>query len=396
MKTRKFLPRAVEVRARFVFAVEQAQATFRQLCRCCRISRQTGYVWWRWYQGGGLRALQRASRRRCRASAWARRWQARLLALRRRHPCWGVPKLRVLLHRGFGARGLPAERTLGRWLRRQGASRSGGRRRFGPALPRADLTVGRRPHAVWTVDFKGWFCTRDGRRCYPLTVRDQSSRCLLVLAALGSQHERGVRRWMQRAMRRHGPPRVIRVDNGGPFASQGARGLSQLSVWWLRCGIAVEFIRPGTPGDNAAHEQLHAVLQRELVRQAARGAQQRWFDRWRRRYNEVRPHAALGQQVPAAHYRRGRRRLKPLRPWRYPRSWTVRRVGSKGRLHWAGKLRQIGRAFTAERIGLKPRDALTWEVYLGPWLLGTLGLRGYPHLRAVTLRGSGAKVSTAR
>jgi putative transposase len=382
MQTRKSRPRAAEVRARFVLAVEQAQAAFGQWCRHFKISRQTGYAWWRWYRRG--------PRRRA-ASAWARRWQARLLAVRRRHRWWGAPKLRALLRRAFGGHGLPAERTLGRWLRAAGVPRSRGRRRFGPTIPRSDLTVGRRPHEVWTVDFKGWFCTRDGRRCYPLTVRDQCSRTVLVVAALGSQHERGVRQWLLRAMRRHGPPRVIRVDNGGPFASQGARGLSQLSVGWLRRGLAVEFTRPGTPGDNAAHEQLHAVLQRELVRQADRRAQQRWFERWRRRYNEVRPHAALGQQVPAQHYRRGRRQLGAPCVWRYPRGWTVRHVGPKGRLQWAGQQRQIGRAFTGERVGLKPRDALSWEVYLGPWLLGVISLRGYPHLRAVRRRAGRAQ-----
>ena len=395
MKTRKFSPRAVEVRVRFVFAVEQAQAAFRRLCRQFGISRQTGYVWWRRYRRQGISGLQRGRRQRPAGSRWRRRWQARLAAVQRRFPWWGAPKLRALLRRQQGARALPAERTLGRWLRAWSRHRPRGRRRFGPALPRAALTVGRRPNEVWTVDFKGWFCTRDGRRCYPLTVRDQASRFIVLVAALGSQHERAVQRWMQRAMRRHGPPQIIRVDNGGPFASQGARGLSRLSVWWLRCGIRVEFTRPATPGDNAAHEQMHGVLQRELVRQADRRAQQRWFERWRRRYNEVRPHAALGQEAPGRHYRRGRRTLGPLQPWRYPRGWLVRQVGSKGRLPWAGKLRQIGRAFTGERVGLKPRDALTWEVYLGPWLLGTVGLRGYPHLRALRVRGSATTVSTA-
>ena len=360
MKTRKFSPRAVEVRVRFVFAVEQAQAAFRRLCRQFGISRQTGYVWWRRYRRQGISGLQRGRRQRPAGSRWRRRWQARLAAVQRRFPWWGAPKLRALLRRQHGARALPAERTLGRWLRAWSRHRPRGR-----------------------------------RRCYPLTVRDQASRFIVLVAALGSQHERAVQRWMQRAMRRHGPPQIIRVDNGGPFASQGARGLSRLSVWWLRCGIRVEFTRPATPGDNAAHEQMHGVLQRELVRQADRRAQQRWFERWRRRYNEVRPHAALGQEAPARHYRRGRRTLGPLQPWQYPRGWLVRQVGSKGRLPWAGKLRQIGRAFTGERVGLKPRDALTWEVWLGPWLLGTVGLRGYPHLRALRVRGSAATVSTA-
>ena len=41
-----------------------------------------------------------------------------------------------------------------------------------------------------------------------------------------------------------------------PFGSTGAWGLSALSVWWQTLGIAVEFIRPGHPADNGAHEQM--------------------------------------------------------------------------------------------------------------------------------------------
>jgi hypothetical protein len=45
-----------------------------------------------------------------------------------------------------------------------------------------------------------------------------------------------------------GLPRAIRSDNGVPFASPSAFiGLSKLSVWWLRLGIASERIKPGNP-----------------------------------------------------------------------------------------------------------------------------------------------------
>ena len=51
--------------------------------------------------------------------------------------------------------------------------------------------------------------------------------------------------------RRYGVPKALRVDNGAPFGSQGALGLSRLSVWWLRLGIAVEFIRRAHPRTTA-------------------------------------------------------------------------------------------------------------------------------------------------
>ena len=40
----------------------------------------------------------------------------------------------------------------------------------------------------------------------------------------------------------------------GPFGSTGAWGLTRLSAWWVKLGIRVEFIEPGQPGQNAAHD----------------------------------------------------------------------------------------------------------------------------------------------
>jgi predicted nuclease of predicted toxin-antitoxin system len=55
------------------------------------------------------------------------------------------------------------------------------------------------------------------------------------------------------------------VDNGAPFGGKGALGLSRLSVWWLRLGITVDFVRPVHPQDNGAHEQMHRVLRADIA-----------------------------------------------------------------------------------------------------------------------------------
>lgn len=86
------------------------------------------------------------------------------------------------------------------------------------------------------------------------------SRYILGVALLNNQSDAGVRRALTRIFRRFGLPKVIRVDNGAPFGGNGALGLSRLSVWWLRLGITVEFIRPAHPQDNGAHEQMHRIF----------------------------------------------------------------------------------------------------------------------------------------
>jgi hypothetical protein len=90
-----------------------------------------------------------------------------------------------------------------------------------------------------------------------------------------------VRRWFEQVFQEYGLPRVIRTDNGPPFASVGLGGLSALSVWWLRLSIRVERIAPGHPEQNGAHARMHRTLQEAMaqpiyasgVRGAGRGAE---------------------------------------------------------------------------------------------------------------------------
>ena len=235
--------------------------------------------------------------------------------------------------------------------------------------------MARQPNDVWTLDFKGWFRTRDGQRVEPLTVRDLKSRFVLDIRLLPNQSDAPTRRALQRVFQRHGLPKVIRVDNGAPFGGVGPRGLSRLSVWWRRLGIRVEFGRPAHPEDNAAHEQMHQIYQAEVAA-APTGqpaAQQRRSDRWRWEYNHLRPHEALKLQPPAQHYHSsGRAWPRHLPAWTYPTAWPQGRVSPDGRLFWQGRQRFIGRAFGGERIALRPRGLDTWEVFLGRDLLGQL------------------------
>src|SRR5205085_2340574 len=108
-------------------------------------------------------------------------------------------------------------------------------------------TLPGRSHQVWTVDFKGWFRTGDGERVEPLTVRDLFSRYVLLVRLLPDQRWGRAQAVFTALFRQRGLPEIIRVDNGGPFASTGPAGLSRLSAWWVGLGIRVEFTRPARP-----------------------------------------------------------------------------------------------------------------------------------------------------
>jgi len=257
-------------------------------------------------------------------------------------------------------------------------------------MERAALTQPKRPNEVWTIDFKGWFRTGDGQRVEPLTVRDLFSRYGLVVRLLRSQRWKPVRAVMVGLFRRYGVPQAIRVDNGMPFGSTGPAGLSRLSVWWTALGIRVEFIDPGHPEQNGAHEQFHRVLKRETARPPAKTAraQQRRSNVWLVEYNKVRPHEALGQRTPALIYRHSPRRYtQRLIEWKYPADWETRRVRSNGEVKWQGRKRFLGEAFVGMRVGFQELRPGVHTVYFGRVLLGLMhatdvgGLRPTAYVR---------------
>ena len=315
-------------------------------------------------------------------------WLKRIQRAHKRHPHWGPKKI----HAWFWQQGWkpPTVRTIARWRKRLGLTRSLRRRpRKACVREHPALTLARRPNQVWTVDFKGWFRAGNGQRCEPLTVRDLFSRYGLLARVLPSQHGPPVKAVFTGLFRKRGRPEVIRIDNGSPFASKGPAGLSRLSVWWMGLGIRVEFTRPGCPQDNGAHEQFHGVLKRETTQPVAwtRQGQQHRTTSWLRHYNRLRPHEALKQRVPAALYRKSRRKFPArLSELKYGRGYQIRRVRSNGEIRWAGRKRFIGEAFVGQTIALRAIGQEVFAVYYANLLIGHLHQRDLGALRPAIYR----------
>jgi len=368
---------AISERLRLVKLVLQARQGVAYLCRSFGISRKTAYKWKARFLEGGRRGLVERSRRpRNSPGQTSPQWVQRVRQVRRRHRHWGGQKIRAYLRRRYPRKRLPAARTITLWVRRLGLTKVRRRRPpKGPVVQRRELTAARRSNQVWTVDFKGWFRTGDGRRVEPLTVRDQFSRYVLEVRLLADQRWEPVQAVFMRLFAKYGLPKVIRVDNGGPFASTGPGGLSRLSAWWTALGVAVEFIRPGHPEDNGAHEQFHRVLKAETAKPASSTlrAQQRRTNRWIKIYNGLRGHEALGQRPPAEVYRRSQRPYRATAPeLKYAMGWKVRRVRSNGQIKWQGRKRFIGEALVGYVVGLKSVAPSRWQVYFGSVLVGEL------------------------
>lgn len=362
-------------RLKFVKWVLKARQSMSQLCRLFGFSRKSGYKWKARFESKGQRGLRDQSRCPDRSpKRISPEWLKRIRRMRRRHRSWGSRKLAARLGKEYPRHKTPSARTIGKWLKRLKLNRPCRRRSWrGPELSRRKLTAPTHSNHVWTVDFKGWFRTQDGQRVEPLTVRDLFSRYLLSVRLFKNQSWRPVRRVFLRLFRQQGYPQVIRMDNGSPFGTTGPGGLSRLSAWWTTLGIRVEFIAPGHPEQNGAHEQMHRVLKAETTRPASTHlrAQQRRTDRWVKIYNRIRPHEGLGQQPPGQIYRP---KLSQERSGllSYSSDLVVRRVRSNGQIKWRGRKRFVGEAFIGYPVGVKRVGKGEYLLYFADLLIGQL------------------------
>jgi putative transposase len=169
----------------------------------------------------------------------------------------------------------------------------------------------------------------------------------------------------ERAFREYGLPLALRTDNGPPFASTGAGGLTRLAAGWVKLGIRLERIDPGKPQQNGRHERMHRTLKQETSAPAAGtpAEQQERFDRFREDYNGVRPHEALGQEPPAAHYRPAARPYpdRAPEPW-YDAEHAVRRVRPTGEIKWRGDCVFVSEAVAGEPVGIAETENGNWIV----------------------------------
>jgi len=362
----------VDERVVLVGEYMKGERSMTELCREFGVSRKTAYKWVARYNAEGPAGLDDRPRA---PHTHPHRVDPlvveALVQARRAHRHWGARKILAWLGRQQPNLSLPAASTVSAVFSRYGLSRARQARRRTPPYtdPFADADTANR---VWCADFKGEFRTGDGKRCYPLTVTDAFSRMLLRCTALRSPKTKWVRPLFEETFRHYGLPERIRTDNGTPFASRGAGGLSRLSVWWVKLGIRHERIEPGHPEQNGRHERMHRTLKQETLKPPAASlrSQQARFDTFRLEYNEDRPHEALGNGVPISRYVPSTRVLPRRLPGvEYPPHLTLRKVAASGQIRWHTEMVTIGHALEGEWIGMERSDGLH-HVYFADIRLG--------------------------
>lgn len=221
----------------------------------------------------------------------------RLLELAAERPRFGYRRLHRMLRRektNGRAKWVVNHKRVYRIYREEGLAM---RRRKGKrfrAEARVPLVPPRRANQMWTMDF-----TRDslasGRKFRTLNLMDGYTREALCIEVDTSLPGQRVVQVLERVAQERGFPEAIQVDNGPEFISRA------VDQWAYAHGVALHFIDPGKPVQNAFMESFNGKFRDECLNQSWHTSLEdarRIIEAWRTDYNTVRPHSSLGYLTP--------------------------------------------------------------------------------------------------
>ena len=342
---------------RIAFVVEAAGGTesISALCRRYGISRKTGYKWLKRYREvKTLSELSEASRRPHTSPHKTPDWiEERVEALRALEG-WGGRKIaRCLASEGVHL----ACSTVDRILERRGLIPSSSRHK--PAVKRFEREA---PNEMSQMDFKGWYPLRRKGQCHPLSILDDHSRFLQGLYALPGQKTEPVKKCLISSWNLYGVPQSILCDHGSPWwATSNGHGLTKLSVFLIRQGINILHGAVGHPQTQGKIERFHRTLDQSIRHRGAPRTLEEFqtaFDEFRERYNDLRPHEALGDDPPSRHYQPSLKAYEPNpREWEYPEGAKVLRVRDHGCVSIRSRDWFVCHALAGRRVRIDPFDS---------------------------------------
>jgi putative transposase len=163
-----------------------------------------------------------------------------------------------------------------------------------PSRYRQPLDTPSVANAVWALDFMS-DALYVGRRFRTLNVLDEGMREVLAIEIDTSLPGERVVRVLERLCAWRGVPKAIRCDNGPELTSQAFVNYCQ------DMGIAIRYIQPGKPNQNAYIERFNRTYRNEVLNcylfEDLDQAREITAD-WMITYNERRPHDALGDLPP--------------------------------------------------------------------------------------------------
>lgn len=147
---------------------------------------------------------------------------------------------------------------------------------------------------IWAVDFMH-DALYSGRKFRTFNVIDESNREALAIEVGTSIPSARVVRVLDRIIELYGEPQALRLDNGPEFIASG------FVEWCRQRGIALLYIAPGKPDQNAYIERFNRTYRNEVLDQYLFGTVEQvqlLTEEWIAIYNSERPHDSLGQVPP--------------------------------------------------------------------------------------------------
>lgn len=246
----------------------------------------------------GLIGMNRGSWRYQRKERHEAALRARLRELAGERPRFGYRRLHRMLRRekeNGRAQWVVNHKRVYRLYQEEGLAMR--RRRKGKrfrAEARVPLALPTRANQMWTMDF-----TRDslasGRKFRTLNLMDGCTREALWIEVDTSLPGLRVVQVLERVAEERGLPEAIQVDNGPEFISR------VVDQWAYANGVALHFIDPGKPVQNAFIESFNGKFRDECLNQSWHTSLEdarQIIEAWRKDYNTVRPHSSLGYRAP--------------------------------------------------------------------------------------------------
>lgn len=366
----------------FVLESFKMEKSFTELCTEYGISTKTGYKWKERFFENGLEGLKEKPRKpHSSPTRLSEEVICEIIRIKKTKLRWGPKKIQKVFANNHPNERIPVRSTFERILEKAGFVEHRKRRRKYKSERIQERIAPKLPNDLWTVDFKGWWYTREREKCEPLTVRDEFSKYIFSIEILEKANISSVKREFERIFKIYGLPKMIRSDNGPPFASHmSIHGLTRLSAWWLFLGIKLDRIDPGSPQQNGAHERMHLDIKKELEGKidGSLKLHQQVFNVWRKEFNEERPHESLSMKTPAMVYVKSERKYEgDIVFIEYPGSFKSRQVNDRGCINHKGRRIFITNALGGYNVGLKMQGKDSSEVWFNSTLLGEIDLKSF-------------------
>jgi putative transposase len=207
------------------------------------------------------------------------------------NPGFGFPKtFKTLRRRGYPWNHKRVHRVY--CLLRLNKRRKGKRRL--PTRNPEPLAVPNMANQCWSMDFMS-DTLRVGRRFRTFNVLEDFNREILATEIDINLPAVRVIRVLDRVAQQKGYPEKMRCDNGPEFISIALAG------WAEDHGVHLDFIKPGKPTQNSYVERFNRTYRDEVLDLylfSSLSEVRNMTSNWMKKYNEERPHDALGDMTP--------------------------------------------------------------------------------------------------